>query len=115
MMNLDLESEVFDLVVHSDSLEHVPFPERALSECRRVLRVGGLCIFTVPVIVGRMSRSRHGLSSSFHGGPLTRDQDQIVHTEFGADVWKYVLKAGFTSCEITALQYPSAITIIAKK
>jgi SAM-dependent methyltransferase len=115
MMNLDLESERFDIVVHSDSLEHVPFPARALSECRRVLRTGGICTFTVPLIVGRMSRSRQGLAPSYHGGPQTEDDDQIVHSEFGVDVWKYVLEAGFTSCEMVALEYPSAITIIAKK
>ena len=115
LMDLAIGSEEYDLVVHSDSLEHVPNPVRALEECRRVLRTGGLCIFTVPIIVGRMSRSRHGLPPSYHGQPLINAQDQIVHTEFGVDVWKYVLEAGFISCEIVALEYPSALTLIARK
>ena len=40
----------FDLVVHSDTLEHVPDPLRALQECRRVLRPGGALCFTVPTL-----------------------------------------------------------------
>jgi 2-polyprenyl-3-methyl-5-hydroxy-6-metoxy-1,4-benzoquinol methylase len=39
MLNLDIESESFDFVIHSDTLEHVSNPERVLSECRRVLRI----------------------------------------------------------------------------
>ena len=58
MLNLAIESESYDLVVHSDTLEHVLHPERALSECRRVLSKNGKCIFTIPIIVDRMTRSR---------------------------------------------------------
>ena len=75
----------FDLVVHSDTLEHVPDPLRGLSECRRVLRPnGGLC-FTVPVIVGRLTRSRTVLPKSFHGMETTLSDDWAVQTEFGGD------------------------------
>lgn len=115
MLNLDIESESFDVVVHSDTLEHVPYPERALSECRRVLRSNGKCIFTVPVIVDRMTRSRSGLVPSYHGRTGVLADDQIVCTEFGANVWETVLKAGFSSCEIFCYEYPAAFVIIAKK
>ena len=115
MTNLDIESEKFDLVIHSDTLEHVPFPERALSECRRVLRPNGLCIFTVPIIVGRMTRSRTGLVPSYHGQSGVPADDQVVCTEFGADVWQTVLKAGFRSCEIFSFEYPAALVLIARK
>jgi len=115
MGNLAINSDEFDLVVHSDTLEHVPYPERALSECRRVLRTGGHCIFTVPIIVDRMTRSRVGLAPSYHGQSGIAAQDQLVYTEFGADCWTSVLKAGFVSCEIYAFEYPSALAIIAKK
>src|SRR5208282_1191259 len=46
----------YDLVVHSDTLEHVSQPTAALSECYRVLAPGGYCVFTVPVVVDRMTR-----------------------------------------------------------
>src|SRR5208282_3830755 len=42
------------LVIHSDTLEHVERPVRALEECRRVLAPGGRVCFTVPIIVGRL-------------------------------------------------------------
>lgn len=109
------ESDIFDLVVHSDNLEHVPNPERALSECRRILRSDGKCIFTVPVIVDRMTRSRAGLAASYHGQSGVPADDQLVCTEFGADVWQAVLKAGFRSCEIFSFEYPAALVLIARK
>jgi SAM-dependent methyltransferase len=115
MLNLDIESESFDVVVHSDTLEHVPYPERALSECLRVLRGNGKCIFTIPIILDRMTRSRSGLAPSYHGRSGVQAHDQVVCTEFGADVWASVLKAGFSSCEIFCYEYPASLVIIARK
>ena len=114
MLNLAIESSSFDLVVHSDTLEHVSNPGRALSECRRVLRRNGKCIFTVPIIHSRMSRSRSGLSASHHGRREVKSDDQIVHTEFGADVWEFVLKSGFRSCDIFSFEFPAALVLIAR-
>jgi SAM-dependent methyltransferase len=37
-----------DLLRHGDVLEHVPDHRRALTECARVLRPGGLMLFTAP-------------------------------------------------------------------
>jgi len=115
MMNLDIESDSYDLVIHSDTLEHVPMSDRGLSECLRVLRRDGKCIFTVPIIVDRMTRSRVGLAPSYHGQSGVPANDQLVYCEFGADFWKSVLNAGFISCEIYRFEYPSALVIIAKK
>lgn len=115
MLDLKIESESTDLVVHSDTLEHIPNPERALTECKRVLRDDGKCIFTVPIIVDRMSRSRVGLTPSYHGQYLINADDQLVCTEFGADMWRFVLGAGFSSCKIFSYEYPAALVLIAKK
>jgi hypothetical protein len=38
----------------------------------------------------------------------------LVHTEFGADVWTYVLGVGFSSCELVPVAYPAGLAIIAK-
>lgn len=115
MLDLKIDSESVDLVVHSDTLEHIPNPERALSECKRVLRNNGRCIFTVPIIVNRMSRSRVGLAQSYHGQSDISNDDQLVYTEFGADMWRFVIGAGFSSCEIFSFEYPAALVLIAKK
>ena len=115
MMDLAIDSGQFDVVVHSDTLEHVPDPVRGLSECRRVLRDGGACAFTVPMVVGRLTRSRAGLAPIHHGNPDEKSDDQLVRTEFGADAWQHVLRAGFSSCEIVPLDYPAALTLVGTK
>jgi SAM-dependent methyltransferase len=105
----------FDLVVHSDTLEHVAQPVLALAECRRVLRAGGHLCYTAPTIIGRLTRNRAGLPSSFHGRPKTGSDDYLVHTEFGADMWTYVIEAGFSSVTLHTLSFPDAIAISARK
>lgn len=111
LMDLPNTLGKYDFVIHSDTLEHIPAPVKALSECRRVLKPRGRCIFTVPIVIGRLSRSREGLPNSYHGSVDTREADYIVHTEFGSDVWLHVLQAGFSSCKFHCLEYPSAIAI----
>jgi SAM-dependent methyltransferase len=111
MMDLRFEDEVFDLVVHSDTLEHIPDPVRGLSQCRRVLRRGGYCVFTVPMIVDRLTMAREGLPPSYHGCS-SNPADCLVHTEYGADAWKHVLLAGFAECRIVSLEYPAAQALV---
>lgn len=115
MQNMPYAAESFDLVIHSDTLEHVPNPVRALAECRRVLRPNGSLCITIPTIVGRMSRSRVGLPKSFHGSAKTGSDDYLVQTEFGADMWTYFMLAGFKSVAIDTVDFPSALALRAKK
>ena len=115
MTKLNIESGLYDLVVHSDTLEHIEYPEVALNECLRVLRPGGRCIFTVPIIVSRLTRSRKGLPESFHGAREEKADDFLVHMEFGSDAWTYALKAGFSSCTIHCIEYPGGLAIEAKR
>ena len=122
MQRLSYGNGSFDLIVHSDTLEHVPDPHTALRECLRVLRPGGAMCFTVPIIVGRMTRSRAGLEPSYHGRPSATGDgatettaDMAVQTEYGADAWIGLMQAGFASVEVTAAEYPSALALIARK
>jgi len=107
--------ETFDLVVHSDTLEHVENPVHALTECRWVLRTGGALCFTVPIIIGRMTRNRVGLPASYHGNPETSTDDLTVKSEFGADAWTYLMESGFTDVSMHAVEYPAAIAFRATK
>ena len=112
MHHLPYPAGSFDLVVHSDTLEHVCDPLAALAECRRVLRPRGFCAFTVPIIVGRLSASRADKESSFHG-PVDHDRtDFAVQTEFGADAWGLVIAAGFAECRVVSLEYPAAQALV---
>jgi len=115
MMALSFKDATFDLVVHSDTLEHIADAARGLRECLRVLVPNGKAIFTVPVIVGRMSRLRHGLSPSYHGSRDLLASDHLVYTEFGSDVWELPLKAGFTAVKIHQIDFPTAIALEASK
>ncbi|MGU3422382.1 class I SAM-dependent methyltransferase [Methylobacterium sp. D54C] len=115
MHALPYADSYFDFVVHSDTLEHVKNPLHALSECRRVLKPGGTLAFTVPTIVGRLSRDRSGLPFSYHGNPSTASPDYAVATEYGADMWTHVIRAGFKDVTIHTLDYPSAIAMSAAR
>jgi SAM-dependent methyltransferase len=114
MMDLALPAQSFDLVVHSDTLEHVPDPLRALRECRRVLKTDGSLVFSVPVVIGRLGRSRAGMRPSYHGAPGSDDESLRVHTEFGADAWVTVLKAGFARVELVPFLFPSGLAMLAR-
>jgi ubiquinone/menaquinone biosynthesis C-methylase UbiE len=114
MMDLPFEENQFDLVVHSDTLEHVEHPVRGLSECFRVLKPGGFCAFTIPMIVDRLTMSRQGLPFSYHGSP-DNPPDNIVHTEYGADAWKHVVQAGFEECRIFSMDFPTAQAMVGRK
>lgn len=113
MLSMPFPSHTFDLVLHSDTLEHVPDPVRGLAECRRILRPGGACCFTVPIIAARLTRSRDGMAPSYHGAPGEGKTDYLVHTEYGADAWRHVIEAGFSECRVIGAEYPSALALVA--
>lgn len=114
LMDLAYPDQSFDLIVHSDTLEHVSCPRTALKESKRVLRPNGATIFTVPIIIGRLSRSRQWLPASYHGAAGQNAQDHMVHTEFGSDLWTMVLDSGFKSCTMVTCLYPAGIAVIAR-
>ncbi|WP_083888273.1 glycosyltransferase [Pleurocapsa sp. PCC 7327] len=114
MIQMPFQDGSFDLVVHSDTLEHVKYPIKALSECYRVLKPGKFLAFTIPMVVDRLTSSREGLSPSYHAG--AEDINSVlVYTEYGGDAWKHVIKAGFNECRIFSLEYPSAQVLVGVK
>ncbi|MFH1279966.1 MAG: methyltransferase domain-containing protein [Candidatus Eisenbacteria bacterium] len=116
MQNMEeLPDRSFDVVIHSDTLEHVPRTDLALRECRRVLQPGGLLAYTVPVITGRLGRRRDGLSPSYHGVPGHESEEMRVVTEYGADFWCEALAAGFRSVGIGALVFPDSVAVVARR
>ncbi len=102
LQSLTWEDASFDLLLTSDTLEHVPDLDAALGEIRRVLRSGGRHVFTVPVDP-RLSatRSRAGLPEQHHGrggGPyalVTRKADLLAHWDIAPDLPARMREAGF--------------------
>ncbi len=116
MQRMNLPDESIDVVVHSDTLEHVPEPLQALRECRRVLKTGGHLFYTVPLVVGRLTRSRSGLPPSYHGTRAAGAVDDYrVQTEYGADFWCELFAAGFSQVTLTSLVFPASVAICATK
>lgn len=115
MQALPYADASWDAVLHSDVLEHVADPLLALQECHRVLAPGGVMIYTIPIIYGRLSRTRQGMSPSHHGAPGMTQADWLVHTEYGADFWLQPMAAGFSKISLFTLGGPESVAVICEK
>lgn len=113
IMELPYDDNLYDLIVHSDTLEHVTQPVRALQESLRVLRPGGFTCYTVPLVIGRLTQVRRGKPDSFHGTP--GNDEYLVHTEYGSDAWTQAMEAGFEECRLVAIDYPASVALIGAK
>ncbi len=105
LTRLSYPDAAFDLVLTSETLEHVPDLGAALAEIHRVLVPGGRHLFTVPRLPGvattfaRASVGRDG-SVVHHSTPICHpggDAGYPVFTEFGADCLDVFRRAGFES------------------
>jgi SAM-dependent methyltransferase len=103
LQQLSFKDATFDLVLTSDTLEHVPDYVKALGEIRRVMKPGAYHIFTIPIIFSRKTRRRIRLTPdgfeqtmdpSYHGAG---EADNLVCTEFGIDFLKELKKLGFST------------------
>ncbi|MFL6281782.1 MAG: class I SAM-dependent methyltransferase [Pyrinomonadaceae bacterium] len=115
----------FDIVLTSDTLEHVPDVDTALGEIRRVLKPGGYHIFTVPVLMDRPATRRrasmsggelvHHLPPSYHGMPGDGRADLIVFNEFGADFAATCERAGFDVRLDRSVRNQALVVFIARR
>lgn len=115
MLSLPYPRCSFDLVIHSDTLEHISDPILGLAECHRVIKAGGFCCFTVPIVIDRITRSRNGLSPSYHSSPGEPQSVNLVYTEYGSDAWRHVIEGGFDECRMHFLEFPSAQAFVGVK
>jgi len=123
LMSLTYPDETFDVVLHSDTLEHVPDAEKAISEIWRVLKKGGVSIFLVPIIRdGRRTLTRatqtdkgeikHHKPASYHGGCMQQTNQYLVFSEFGDDFTAIIQKQGFKVNMAESDQNKAAVTFI---
>jgi SAM-dependent methyltransferase len=129
--NTSFPSEHFDFILSSDVLEHVPEPQKALSEIYRVLKPGGKFIFTVP-FGENMARSdirarqrddgtvEHLKEATYHGDPM-RPEGILVYVIFGENLSEMCKEAGLTFKKekfyksLYGIIGPNAIVFVAQK
>ena len=125
LLGLSYGNDAFDIILHSDTLEHIPDIDRALSELRRVLKPGGAMIFSIPIVRdGRATLVRAKLQNgelkhfsppSYHGGSYQATSQYLVCYEFGKDFLEILKGHGFA---VELLEYPdnpAAVTFTAIK
>lgn len=104
---LSFGAGAFDAVVSLDVLEHVPDYRRALAEFARVLRPGGVLVFTVPFYDAQAESTvlahvgAHGVEHfsppEYHGDPVS--SGALCFHHFGWDLLDAMRAAGFSSAE----------------
>lgn len=109
MQALTYADESFDLVTHTEVLEHVPDEGRALRELRRVLRPGGTMVFTVPLHPGAHTierarlvdgEVRHLEEPVHHVDPLRDGARILAFRDYGMDLPARLLAHGYSKAEI---------------
>lgn len=106
---LSFENESIDLIISNDVFEHVPNPILAFSECKRVLKTGGVMVATIPfhsdedlsVVRAKLSDGilENILPEMFHGNPVSQD-GSLVFTDFGWDILNWIKSVGFSRVQI---------------
>lgn len=94
IMALTFPDACFDVVITSELFEHVTDPWAGFREVRRVLRLGGHHIFTVPTVPATLTASRSQLPAVYHIDPR-RPEGIAVITDFGEDLAELLGPLGF--------------------
>jgi SAM-dependent methyltransferase len=100
--NMTFEDNSFDLFITSDVFEHVFEPEKAFSEIARVLKPGGMHIFTMPWYPEmKESEPRAYLKDGkvfqikepiYHGNPVS-EEGSLVTFDWGLDFCDIIYKS----------------------
>ncbi|MGJ5820947.1 class I SAM-dependent methyltransferase [Paludibaculum fermentans] len=102
----------FDIVISSETMEHVRKPWDGFAEIARVLKPGGVHCFTIPYrgegpTVSRVDTSGpedvYVLPKVYHQDPY-RAVDSLVYTDYGADLPDLLRPLGFETVEHQVLE-----------
>jgi len=102
-----IPSNSYDLVVFTETLEHIPNPQRALQEVKRVLRVGGITVITVPS-QSLIWRFRKYLTT-------THPHSEPFHHNFSKDSFLELLKKDFKVLEFKKIVFGLTLVAVALK
>jgi SAM-dependent methyltransferase len=102
---LTFENASFDVCTSTEVFEHVPDDARGFSEIYRVLRPGGIFLFTVPLSDAertverarkRNGRVEHLLPPEYHGDRIRGQGRVLVFRDYGRDILQRLRSAGFS-------------------
>lgn len=110
--DLTFENESLDLFITQDVMEHVNNPEKAFSEIARVLKRGGVHIFTTPIYHFQKTRARikvengqvvNVLPAIYHGNPIS-EKGSLVTYDWGYDIAEYIERSSGMKSEV--IEFP---------
>lgn len=130
LTRLTFADGTFDVVITQDVFEHVPDPEACFGEVARVLRAGGVHVFTVPFYEDRLSSPRarvladgtveHMETPIYHDDPVS-DDGALVITDWGTDLpelierWSGMATTASAPCSPAAALDGSQVIYISRK
>lgn len=107
VQRLSFADESMDVVISSETMEHVRDPWQGFREIRRVLRPGGIHVFTIPYhpynpTVSRVNISGpadvYTLPKQYHQDPYHKESS-LVYTDYGNDLCERLEPIGFRTRE----------------
>lgn len=104
LTQLSFNNDEFDYILSFDVFEHIPNYRKALTECCRCLKPGGILFFSVPFVKTKKNIIRaylsntgevvHILSPEYHGDPINSD-GCLCYYHFGWEILDELNTLGF--------------------
>jgi len=109
LTKLTFASNQFDYILSFDVFEHIPNYKKALAECYRCIRTGGVLFFSVPFVLtskknivrAHLSQTGeivHLLPPEYHGDPINSDSC-LCFFHFGWEILEDLKTVGFKNSQ----------------
>ncbi len=110
VQQLTFPDNSFDVCTSTEVFEHVPDDLAGFAEIRRVLRPGGIFLFTVPLFPSPTTVERAQLDENkeiehlrppqYHGDPIRGHKPVLVFRDYGKDIRQRILSQGFATAQL---------------